>query len=135
VIEKIALRLLSIKSRSHTELKKKLLDKGFSLSAIIPLLARYQQLGYINDDDLTQRKAASLRNKGYGPRWIQGKLRQIGLKAPHYPLSDQKAAIRRLLATPPFQKKSPTQKMAALQRRGFDLEAILVVVNHCLTVD
>jgi SOS response regulatory protein OraA/RecX len=125
MIEKIALRLLALKSQSRTELKKKLLKRGFTPAEIEPLLARYQALGYINDTELTERRVETFCRRGYGPRWIQGKLRQQGLKAPVYPIEEQKRAIKKLLSTTPFLRKTTPQKMAALQRRGFDFEAIV----------
>lgn len=125
MIEKIALRLLSLKSQSRSELRKKLTKRGFTPAEIEPLLIRYQELGYINDTDLTLQRTKALRNRGYGPRWIQGKLRQQGLTPSPYSIAEQKAAIHRLLHTAPFLRKTPQKKMAALQRRGFDLEAIL----------
>ncbi len=129
MIEKIAIRLLSLKSQSSCELRKKLTRKGFSTQEIDPVLEKYTRLGYLNDADLTKRRSEAYKKKGYGPHWITGKLRQQGLRPPPYPLEEQKANIAKLLGTAAFLKKNSSQQLSALQRRGFDLQAILDTIQ------
>ena len=132
MIEKIALRLLSLKSYSTYELKKKLLRKGFSSEEIDPVLEKYLRLGYLNDSDLTERRIEAFKRKGYGPYWIAAKLKTLGLsqglKASSYSQEEQKAVIQKVLKTPLFAKKEKNKQIAALQRRGFDLETILEII-------
>lgn len=130
MIEKVALRLLSLKCHSSSDLRKKLIRRGFSPEEIEPLLEKYQRLGYLNDNDLAERRTEAYQKRGYGPRWIAGKLREQGLRPSSYSLEDQKAAIARLVKTAPFLRKKPSQQIAALQRRGFDLSAIFAVIPH-----
>jgi len=127
MIEKIALRYLSLKSYSTYELKKKLLKKGFTSEEIDPVLDKYQRLGFLSDSDLADRRIEAFKKRGYGPHWIAGKLRTQGLKTAAYSLEEQKTIIQKLLKTPNFARKEKPKQIAALQRRGFDLEAIFSV--------
>lgn len=129
MIEKIALHLLSLKSQSSYELRKKLILRGFTPKEIEPVIEKYKNLGYLSDGDLAERRASYYQKKGYGPRWVSVKLKSQGLRPPSYPIEEQKGAIKKVLQTPAFLRKSSAQKMAALQRRGFDLEAIRAEVE------
>jgi SOS response regulatory protein OraA/RecX len=127
MIEKIALRLLSLKSYSTFELRKKLIRRGFTPEAIEPILEKYQRLGFLNDDDLSQRRIEAYKRRGFGPHRIAGKLKQQGLKPSSYTPDEQKEIIQRLIKTPIYARKDRNKKIAALQRRGFDLEVIFEV--------
>jgi len=130
MIEKIALRLLSLKSYSTCELRKKLIRRGFDPQEIEPVLEKYQRLGFLNDKDLAERRLETFKRKGYGPHRVAGKFKQQGLKASSYTSDEQKEAILRLLKTPIFVRKDRNKQIAALQRRGFDLEVIFEVMNR-----
>jgi SOS response regulatory protein OraA/RecX len=118
-----ALKLLSIKSRSCEELRKKLITKGFVASEVEAAIAECLRLGYLNDAEEAKRRARSLRSRGYGIRWIALKLKSQGLEPPQENI-DEVAAIRALLEKPLWKKKERLKCMAALQRRGFSLESI-----------
>jgi SOS response regulatory protein OraA/RecX len=128
MIEKIVLRLLSIKSFSTCELRKKLTRKGFPLEEIERVLEKFVSRGFINDRELAERRVELYKRKGYGPQWIKGKLKTQGLRPTSYSQEEQKEAIKRLLATSNFDRKEKNNKIAALQRRGFDLEIIFQIV-------
>ncbi len=129
MIEKIVLRLLSIKSRTTEELKKKLILKGFGHREIEEIIQKFIKLGYLNDSEILDRRFESYLKKGYGPRWVAIKLRQQGLKMPFYSFSLQKKVALNLLQKPSFRNKDPQKQSAALQRRGFDLEVIYEVIQ------
>lgn len=129
MIEKVVLQLLSLKSYSTCELRKKLIRKGFDPQAIEPVLEKFQKKGFLNDQDLAGRRLEAYKKRGYGPHWIAGKLKQQGLKASSYLPEEQKEGILRLLKTPIFARKDKNKQIAALQRRGFDLEAIFQVIQ------
>ncbi|HVX00389.1 MAG TPA: RecX family transcriptional regulator, partial [Candidatus Babeliaceae bacterium] len=101
----------------------------FSPEEINPILEKYQKLGFLNDRELTLRRMEVYKQRGYGPQWIAGKLRTQGLKASEYTEEEQREAIERVLKTPPFARKDRSKKIAALQRRGFDLDVIFQVVD------
>jgi SOS response regulatory protein OraA/RecX len=125
MIEKIALKLLSIKSRTAQELKKKLILKGFELQDIEAVIKKMTDEGYLDDTESAQRKFEIYVQKGYGPRWIALKMGREGLKMPLYPADLQRKVIKKILDTFPFQRKDKLQKRAALQRRGFTPEVIV----------
>jgi SOS response regulatory protein OraA/RecX len=129
MIEKVALRLLSLKSYSTYELRKKLIRKGFDPQDIEPVLEKYQKLGFLNDKDLTIRRIEAYKKRGYGPHWIAGKFKQQGLKPSSYTSEEQKEIILRLLKTPIYARKDRNKQIAALQRRGFGLEIIFDTVK------
>ena len=85
--------------------------------------------GYINDRELAERRAELYKKKGYGPLWISGKLKNQGLKLPSYSWDEQRAVLEKLLTTPIFAKKDRDKQIAALQRRGFDLQVIFQVIK------
>lgn len=77
---------------------------------------------FLNDDALTEQLIKKEFRKGHGPRYIEMKLRSLGLSTENVrksiTLDMQKEMICKL-------KKSA----ASLQRRGFDLEAIYEVLS------
>ena len=129
MIEKIVLRLLSIKSRTTQELRKKLSLKGFGHDEIESVIQKFTNLGYLNDQEILDRRFEAFLKRGYGPRLISLKFKQQGLKMPPYPTSLQKEVAQTLLKTAAFRKKDPQKQGAALQRRGFDLEVIYAVIR------
>lgn len=128
MIEKIVLRLLAIKSRTTEELRKKLILKGFSAAEIEPVIQKFTKLGYLNDQEMSERRFQIYLQKGYGPRYIALKMKQQGLRMPPYPAHLQRQVATHLLKTAAFQRKDSAKKGAALQRRGFDLEVIYQVI-------
>ena len=129
MIEKIVLRYLSLKSFSSFELKKKLTRRGFASQEIEDVIAKYIQRGFINDGELAERRMELYKRKGYGPRWIAAKLKTQGLKSPPYVWDEQRSVIQAVLQTPTFIKKERNKQIAALERRGFDLDVIFHVVR------
>jgi SOS response regulatory protein OraA/RecX len=129
MIEKIVLRLLSIKSRTTEELRKKLSLRGFGSDEIACVIQKFTKLGYLNDLEIVERRFEAYLKRGYGPRLVALKLQQQGLKMPPYPLSLQKQVAQALLQTAAFKKKDFQKQGAALQRRGFDLEVIYQVIR------
>ncbi len=125
MIEKTILRLLSLKNYSTYELKKKLLNKGFTPEEIEPALKKFA--AYLNDSELAERRLEEYKKRGYGPRKIAAKLLTQGLAPRSISPNEQKASIKKILTTPSFERKDRMKKMGALQRRGFDLEVIIEV--------
>ncbi len=85
------------------------------------ILEELKRFGYLSDADFTRVLIEREMRKGYGPLYIEMKLRSLGLecsqvrKVVH--AEAQKEAIRKLAP----RLKNPA---AALQRRGFDAELI-----------
>lgn len=123
-----ALWLLSIKNRSLLELRKKLSLKGFSIEEVDEAIEACQRMGYLSDESEAKRRTERLARKGYGPQMIRLKLRQAGLDIPKEVNIDQVAQIKELLKKTTWKRKTESQKIAALQRRGFSGEAIREVI-------
>lgn len=136
-----ALRILSRRDYSCSELRSKLIDKGFAPDRIEETLTRGQELGYLNDERFATNRAASLMNQGraVGYRVLQD-LRQRGISDE---LAEQALARARedfdeqnLLADlliqrfPGFAYQSAPARekrrvVNFLQRRGFSLGLIM----------
>lgn len=129
MIEKIVLRLLSIKSRTAEELRKKLKLKGFGSREVEVVIQKFTELGYLNDQELAAHRFDFFLKRGYGPRIVAFKFKQLGLQMPPYSADLQKQVASDLLKTASFRKKEPQKQGAALQRRGFDLEVIYEVIR------
>jgi len=125
----VALRLLSIKSRTTLELRKKLTLRGFSLQEVNEAISICRGYGYLNDEEEATRRFERLKQKGYGPRLIAAKLQAQGLQISEMSFRDQVAAIRNLIVKPAWKKKEKRNLIAALQRRGFDFQCILEVIS------
>lgn len=127
MIEKIAIRLLAIKSRTTEELRKKLTLRGFPGVEIEAVIQKFTSQGYLSDEEIVARRFQAYLEKGYGPRYIALKLKQQGLRMPPYPAALQKQVALKLLRKASFQSKDAQKRGAALQRRGFDLDVICQV--------
>lgn len=124
--KRAAFRLLGMKGYHSQELRKKLELKGYGPEAVDHALAECRRLGFLNDGEYVRSWAERLRKKGYGPRYIAAKMRSKGIPAPALG-EDQEEEIRRLVEGR-FKNKDKRKTIAALQRRGFDLESIFKVI-------
>ncbi len=78
--EASALRLLGRRDYSRSELRCKLIDKGFSTDEADGVLSRFEERGLLNDRQLAQRLADSYsREKLWGPQKLFWKLVQRGI--------------------------------------------------------
>ncbi|MGH2639772.1 MAG: hypothetical protein ACRDF4_10940, partial [Rhabdochlamydiaceae bacterium] len=80
MIEKIVLRLLTLKSRTTEELRKKLSLRGFGHDEIEAVIQKFIKLGYLNDQEILNRRFEAFLKRGYGPRLVALKFKQQGLK-------------------------------------------------------
>ena len=73
-----ALRLLSAKARSKAELRERLLEKAPTLEYIVDrVIARIEELGYLNDEQLARDLASSrLQLKPIGRRRLKRELKR-----------------------------------------------------------
>src|SRR3989344_6741458 len=123
-----ALRLLAYKRRSVTEIRKKLTLKGFSPKEIDEAISFCRP--YLNDEEEAKRRTEGWKRRGLGPRLIAYRLREAGLKPLLTPKEEQVALIRELLQKPTWAKKPRQKLIAALVRRGFDLDVVLESISH-----
>lgn len=122
------LKLLSIKSRSIAEARKKLSLKGYPEEEIEEAIEACRRLGYLNDAEESGRRQEKWKRRGYGPHIVAYKLKEAGLKYQPVSRKEQASQIRELLQKPLWKKKPREKKIAALQRRGFNLDLILELI-------
>lgn len=128
-VKKTALRLLSIRSYSSYELTKKLSLQGFAEAEVAWAVEECTRLGFLNDEEEAERRRERFKRKGYGPGMIAYKMKSAGLKEHRLSMEEQKETIRELLKKEAWKKKDRIKKIAALQRRGFDMHCILAVIS------
>ncbi len=74
-----ALRLLTRRDHSRSELTRKLIDRGFSQDQIKSAISECLRLNYLDDERYAIAYANQLQHKGYGRRRIQQMLMAKGL--------------------------------------------------------
>jgi regulatory protein len=74
-----ALKLLSFRARSESELSDRLGQKGFSHEVITSVLGRLRELGFINDKNLARDLVESQRRSGRGDHRIRRELIKRGV--------------------------------------------------------
>jgi len=129
-----ALKLLAVKSYFTNELQRKLSRRHLSQEAIASAIQRCQEMGALNDEELTALWVAQEKRKGRGPHHIALRLQaKSGKKYPQDLSSqeEQRMQIAHLLNTRYKKWQNSLQDrqrvFMALKRRGFDTECIL----HC----
>ncbi|TNE49063.1 MAG: recombinase RecX [Deltaproteobacteria bacterium] len=141
-----ALDYIAYKARTEHEVFTKLRSNGFEEEIVESVIARFRDLGYINDEQYAQQYAKSrLNNKGHGPRRIQNDLRRRGVSSSHISdaidnLSDNESQIeiaytlaekrwaRLAKESNPLKRRKKLQDF--LVRRGFDFDTIRAVVDR-----
>ena len=78
-IREAALKLLDYQDRTSSELREKLVKKGFSEEAVEEVALVLEESGLINDERYAALYAQSKLNSGKGSRWIKQKLREKGV--------------------------------------------------------
>lgn len=97
-----AIKLLSNREHSSTELRNKLNDSGFSTDTIETTLEKLIGMGYQSDERFANLYAESLLRKNYGPMLMSAKLNARGIES-----SQAQEAIQ-----------------AAIQERGVDWSTV-----------
>lgn len=124
---------MGFRSRSETEVRRYLQQRGFSTTALEPAIHRLLSLNYLNDDVFARNWALSrAETYGYGPLKIDHELRTKGIAPPvirdtlreTFDQVDEAAQARRLL-TKHFKGERLSEARIArraaafLQRRGY----------------
>jgi regulatory protein len=142
----VALRLLTFRDRSTTELAKKLQDRGFSRTETEAVINRCLELGYLDDERFANARARSLVNSGraVGIRLLN-ELKKAGIdrSLAEQALAEAESEVDLAeLADEIRQRKFPgfvfseaTDKeknrvVSYLQRRGFPVSMILDVLKN-----
>ncbi len=137
---KQAIYLLSKKSCFSSELQGKLEEKELDAVAIENAVAYCMKAGYIDDDRKMEYLIAKAKDRGFGPFVIKAKLRKVlgedkkldtyidACSSKQEEAIDKllKTKLKKLLLTNPMERK---KAINYLQRRGFDIEAILSAIR------
>jgi regulatory protein len=142
-----AMRLLNLRMHSRVELQRKLERKKFSPPQIVETLDKLAELGYLDDQRYAAARAQSLlQHKHHGRRRAMAELLRRGvaqtvanqaLDAVYDP-SDSLAAARKLAEKQAARLRKLDPQVARrrlagmLQRRGFEYEAVKVVIDETL---
>lgn len=125
-----AFSLLARQAYFSKQLFCKLKEKGYLEGEIKALIADFEKRGWLNDQELAARYVERQKEKGYGPRVIQMKLREKAGDL-DVELIESEEPIKALLEKK-YKKELPAKKdkvVAALLRRGFSYELIKQVLN------
>jgi regulatory protein len=74
-----ALSLLGYRARAKGELRERLGRVGYSGETVAVVIARLEELGYLDDEEFARSLAREDARKKYGPRRILGDLRRAGV--------------------------------------------------------
>lgn len=126
-----AYRWLAGRSYPKAVLLKKMKAKGYSTGVCEEILLELEKLGYLRDADYLERAIEKELARGYGPRYIEMKLRGQGLDETQVRRivdeKKQRESIRKIL--PKFRKAERPKTIQSLLRRGFDFDIILKVLD------
>ncbi len=123
-----AYQLVSMRSYASSVLLSKLMERGYARSVCLDVVDELKALGYVQDEEFAKGLVLREFAKGYGPRYIEMKLKSIGLS------SDLVAQ----LITPSMQRKKMMDlknkwgEKAQIQkfiRRGFDLQIAIEILS------
>lgn len=134
-----ALKLLSYRSRTASELNNRLALKGYDKEVIKKTLAHLESLGLVDDLKWANDKMNYYLQKGYGRIGIKYELQSKGIERHIAETVIEGLAIDTEIEAGllfiekkyklPFDLKSKKRALDALRRRGFSSEAINVVLK------
>ncbi|MHB8843165.1 MAG: regulatory protein RecX [Nitrospirota bacterium] len=139
-----AYRYLTIRSRSRSEVERKLRDREFPPDIISSVIDHLIKLGYVNDEKFARDWAASrVRSRGFGRRRLEQELRIKGighdivrtsLKGLFEEESEldvaRREADKKLRTLSRFEPEVCKRRLAGfLERKGFSSEIIRIVIK------
>ena len=105
-----ALSILGYRARAKGELCERLARAGYAGETVVAVVARLEELGYLDDEEFARNLVREKARKKYGPRRILGDLRQAGI--------DEEVA--REAVEEEFMKHSEYQMARAIARRRYN---------------
>jgi regulatory protein len=135
-----ALKLLTYRSRTRSELSKRLALKGYDDSTVEKTLAHLETIGLVDDLKWAHDRINYYLRKGYGIIGIKNVLREKGVDRQlaetaleSISLEAETEAGSQFLGKkykPPFDIKTKKRVLDALRRRGFSNESINSVLKN-----
>ena len=143
-----ALTYLSYRSRSIGEVRKRLLQKGFDADDVGEVIARFTDLGYLDDKRFAEEWVRfSAKGKGWGRRRIIQELAAKGIERETIDgavaclsVENERVTARTALEAWRRKRTAPTpsslrERQSAYQhlmRRGFATETVIAVIKELL---
>jgi regulatory protein len=137
-----AVRLLARRDHSVSELRRKLLDRGYLQNVVEGVLARLEASKSLNDQRYTENVVAYRARRGQGPARIRNELRRSGVDpeaidsaiktdvdAPNFVALAREARRRKFGAELPKDWKERSRQARFLQYRGFSTDHIRAVLQ------
>lgn len=132
--------LLSRREHSKKELKEKLLIRDFSLDDIVVVIDYLINENYLSEERFADSVFRNRVGKGYGWRYIKSELAQKGVPNDivqnlslncqiDWYLQAELAYNKRFGASLIKDQKDKAKRMRFMQRRGFDMDEIMVLLN------
>lgn len=135
-----AFDLLSRREHSASELKQKLLQRGFEVEMVQLTLDWLQDKSYQSDQRFVDQRFRSRTESGYGPMRIKSELIQKGVPSELIKQAGDEADVdwfqsaldlyQRKYNQPPVDMKEKNRRMQFLARRGFEYDTIKKVLDH-----
>lgn len=141
-----ALRLLTRRDRSEAELRRKLMQLGFSMSAIDDTIAKCREYNYLDDLRYATERARSLARNGRGvghkisqdlhQRGIDELIAQQAMETAEQEFPSAEILCEQMKRRfPKFDYETADQKerrrvISFFQRRGFPLELIFSTIKN-----
>jgi len=127
-----AFKLLSKRDYFSSELKDKLLRKGFDPEDIKKVIDYLIKEKYIDDAKLKERYIRVLKEKGKSPIYIKRKLYLKGVEPPDISYDEEFDTAYNLLKTKYKKEKQFNTVVKFLKNRGFSYSIIIEVANKFL---
>lgn len=135
-VHQAVVRMLARRDHFAKEMKRKLLQKGFSVKEADEGVCWAQAKGWIQEEALAKGLVAAKRRRGYGNKVISAKLREKGVEGLEHTPSlweEEKRVllqwVERRYDLQELQDLAGRQKMfARLYRRGFSAE----IIKECM---
>jgi regulatory protein len=137
-----AVRLLARRDHSVSELRRKLLVRGYEQSVVEGVLTRLESSKSLNDQRYTENVVAYRARRGQGPSRIRNELRRSGVEAeaidaaiktdadaPDFVALAREARRRKFGADLPKDWKERSRQARFLQYRGFSTDHIRAVLQ------
>ncbi|WP_457622352.1 regulatory protein RecX [Persephonella sp.] len=127
-----AFKLLSKRDYFSSELKDKLIKKGFDSEEANSIVQYLEDKGYINDLELRERLSNVLKEKGKSPLYIKKKFYSKGIEPPEISYQDEYDIAYDLLKRKYKKEKQFHTVVKFLKNRGFSYSVIIDVANKFL---
>lgn len=139
-VSHVAQNLLARREHSKSELKNKLLTRGFEFADIVHVIEQMAQQGLQSDERYAESCYRYRAQKGYGPNYIRQYLKQKGVADEQIDVAEYQTDVdwqnciktvwtKKYLGAP-MDAKSVHKQKQFLYYRGFDTELISHLFNE-----